>query len=283
MVVGLPELLRAARAQGRAVGAFACHGLTQAQGVLDAAEDHGAPVVLLVPPEAFAARRGEALVRALAGAAALAGVPACVQVDHVRDVAVAWAALEAGAHAVMVDGSRLRLAGNAALVSAVVRAARPRGAAVEAEVGGLAGSEDGVREDAELLTDPADAFALVSATGVDCLAVAIGTVHGDRTAYRGLDLDRLAAVRVALGDLPLALHGGSGVPEADLRAAVAGGIAKVNVNAELRRAHLAATSAGVAEAGPAGRLTPLVERTRDAAAGVAAAALERLAPRPAKV
>jgi fructose/tagatose bisphosphate aldolase len=136
-----------------------------------------------------------------------------------------------------------------ALTRTVVAAAHAAGVWVEAELGGVAGDEDAsTGAAAGELTDPEQAAEFAERTGVDALAVAVGNVHGFTPEPVRLDLDRLRAI-AAVCAAPLVLHGASGLPDEDLLGAVAAGVVKVNVNAELRRAHLRAFADGLAEAG----------------------------------
>jgi tagatose 1,6-diphosphate aldolase GatY/KbaY len=161
-----------------------------------------------------------------------------VQLDHVADRELIGEALAAGAGAVMADGSRLPLAENTELVRSV-RSNAPAGAGVEAELGHVAGGEDvAAAAAAGALTDPEEAAAFVVETEVDCLAVSIGNVHGTYARRPQLDWKRLERIHEAVGDMPLSLHGASGLPDEDVRRAISLGVCKVNVNTELRAAYL---------------------------------------------
>jgi tagatose 1,6-diphosphate aldolase GatY/KbaY len=170
----------------------------------------------------------------------------------------------------MFDGSAMPFEQNVALTRAVVERAHAAGAWVEAELGGVGGDEDSSSAEAEATarTDPTQAAEFVRRTGVDALAAAVGTVHGytDRPVH--VDVERLREIRDATG-VPLVLHGASGVGDDELRAAVAAGVAKVNVNAELRRAYLNALRAALAEDGDS--VAALQERAIAAMADAAAA------------
>jgi ketose-bisphosphate aldolase len=267
------ERLRAARAAGRALVGFSIYNLEQGVGVVRAAEAEGVPVLLQAGSSAFRYAGREPLAQLALGLAASAGVAVGVHLDHAIDPAEIEACLRAGYTSVMLDGSALPLEENARITSEVVRRAHDAGAWVEAELAGIAGDEDestGARADA--LTDPDVAAQFVAATGADALAVAVGNVHGIPTEPVALDLDRLARIaeRVAV---PLVLHGASGLPDADVQAAIALGVAKLNVNTELRRALRAALLATAADP-PAGDAVPaLLARAIDA---TEAAAREKL-------
>lgn len=238
-------MLEQARSAVRAAGAFTCYDSTQAAGVLDAAEDAGVAVILLVSPGSFRLRRGADCLAAIRTLADRSPVPACVQLDHVSDLDVVRSAFTAGAGAVMVDGSNLPREDNIALTRAAVELGRATGGEVECELGGIAGDEDVAQAIAAgALTDPAEAADFTRRTGAACLAVSIGNVHGHYHDAPALDFDRLAAVRAAT-PIALSLHGASGLPADQVRRALAGGVVKVNVNTELRGRYLAAVGAGL--------------------------------------
>ncbi|HET6507867.1 MAG TPA: class II fructose-bisphosphate aldolase [Baekduia sp.] len=266
MLASFLELLDDAASRGTAVGAFTCYDSTQAAGVLDAAEDAGTGVVLLVSPASFRARRGADLLTALVAQAAGAETAVCVQLDHVSDRATVEAAFAAGAGAVMVDGSHLPLAENVALTAACVEAGARRGAHVEGELGGIAGDEDvATAISAGALTDPRQAADFVRDARPACLAVSIGNVHGHYREPPRLDVDRLAAIRAATG-AHVSLHGASGLPSAELAAALAAGARKVNVNTELRTRYLATLDHGLAGWSGGANLGALTGAVRDATA-----------------
>jgi tagatose 1,6-diphosphate aldolase GatY/KbaY len=239
------EVLEEATAAGRAAGAFTCYDSTQAAGVLDAAEDAGVGVILLVSPGSFRVRRGADLLAAIRTLTDRSAAPACVQLDHVSDLDAVRSAFAAGAGAVMVDGSHLPREDNVALTRAAVELGRAGGGEVECELGGIAGDEDVAEAIAAgALTDPAEAAQFARRTGAACLAVSIGNVHGHYRDAPALDFERLAAVRAAT-PIALSLHGASGLPAAQVRRALGEGVVKVNVNTELRGRYLAAVGAGL--------------------------------------
>jgi ketose-bisphosphate aldolase len=188
----------------------------------------------------------EVLVGALRGACEVSRARVCVQADHVHDLETVELACELGVQAVMADFSPLGLEANITFTREAVAIAREFGVAVEGELGRLAGGVDAdAPQGAEALTDPGAAAEFVARTGVDCLAVALGNVHGALLpAPRALDWDRLTEIRRAV-DVPLALHGGTGLSGDVVREAIRLGIGKVNVNTALRRAYLDATEAGL--------------------------------------
>lgn len=235
MIAPFAEILERERSAGRAVGAFTCYELATASGVLHAADAADVAVILLVSNASFTNRDGPLLAAGLIAAATQSPAVACVQLDHVCDLQTIESAVGLGVGAVMADGSRLPLEDNAHFVSEAVRIASSTGAGVEAELGHIEGGEDiAVATKAGALTEPDEAVWFVERCRPDCLAVSIGNVHGEYAHPPLLDWERLAEVHTCV-PVPLSLHGASGLPRSDLANAVSRGIAKVNVNAELRR------------------------------------------------
>ncbi|MFI6980380.1 ketose-bisphosphate aldolase [Embleya sp. NPDC050154] len=234
-------LTDAARADGVGVAAFNVITLEHAEAVLIAAEEAGLPVVVAISENAVKFRRGRlgpfaAACRALAEEAA---VPVALHLDHVESVDLLTATEGTGISSVMFDASRLAYAENVAATSDAVAWAHDRGISLEAELGEVGGKPGHPALDAHApgaRTDPDEAAAYVRATGVDALAVAVGSSHAmlDRTAT--LDHDLIARLRAAV-DVPLVLHGSSGVPDAELRRAVGAGMTKINVGTALNIAY----------------------------------------------
>ena len=226
------EVLRAARAGGYAVPAFNVFNLEMLQAAYRAAEAERSPVIVQVSPRSVAyAGLGPlaALARALAQPLT---VPVVLHLDHGPGLVECQAALEAGFTSVMYDGADLPYAENVRLTRQVVAAAHANHAAAEAELGqvGHAGDDQLPAH----LTDPEEAARFVAETGVDALAVAIGTVHGMTETGAVIDIDRIAAL-ARQTDAALVMHGSSGVDDETLRRAVAAGIRKVNLSTALQR------------------------------------------------
>lgn len=273
MIAPFGFLLDAARTAGRAVGAFTVYDLGAATAVLRAAEARGVGVILIISPQAFAAPAGAALVAALRVLATASDVPVAIQLDHVSDLDAMARALDCGVTALMADGSKLPYEENVALVHAAVALARPHGAEVEAELGRIEGDEElALAAEAGALTDPAQAADYLDRSGADCLAVSIGNVHGTYSRPPELDWPRLEAVAAAV-DRPLALHGASGLPDADLQAAIRRGVVKVNVNTELRQRWFATVAARAETLGQRSELLALQGELADALAEVVDAKL----------
>lgn len=240
MRVPLLELTHAAQRGGYALGAFNVYNLEGATAVVRAAEAENTPAILQIHPTALK-RAGKSLIALCDQAASDARVPMAVHLDHCDSADLIMEALDCGLKSIMVDGSHLPFAQNTGFTAEMARHVHGAGAAVEAELGRISGSEDGltVSELEARYTDPLEARSFIETTGADLLAVCIGNVHG---TYRGevrLDFERLAAIRAAV-DVPLVLHGTSGVPDALVRRAIELGVVKFNVNTEIRAAFVAA-------------------------------------------
>lgn len=276
MLTSFREILEERRGARAAVGAFTCYDVTTAIGVVRAAEARGDPVLLLLAEASFRSPSGRLLLPALLAVANAARIPACVQLDHVDDRELIDAALTAGAGAVMADGSKLPAADNASFVAAI--RARAGGAGVEAELGHVEGGEDvATATEAGSLTDPDEAVWFVAATGCDCLAVSIGNVHGRYARAPELDWERLREIHDRV-DVPLSLHGASGIDDADVARAIALGVCKVNVNTELRERYVAQLEVGLPAAREGLGLLDLEAGVVDAVADVVAAKLSMLCP-----
>jgi tagatose 1,6-diphosphate aldolase GatY/KbaY len=230
------QMLRRAWAQRCALVGFSIYNLEQGLGVVRAAEAEGVPVLLQAGSSAFRYAGREPLARLAQGLAQTASVPVGIHLDHATELSEIDACLRLGYTSVMFDGSALALDENVRVTCEVVTRAHRAGAWVEAELAGIAGDEDeSAGAEAGALTDPQLAAEFVAATGVDALAVAVGNVHGMPAEPASLDLELLGRIADAVA-VPLVLHGASGVPEGDVAAAIALGVAKLNVNTELRRA-----------------------------------------------
>jgi fructose-bisphosphate aldolase class II/tagatose 1,6-diphosphate aldolase GatY/KbaY len=275
------DALKEAAAAGHALPGFVAYNLETVQGLTAAAEAAGLPVLIQAGSSPFKHAGRETLMRLALNTAARSAAPLGVHLDHSHDLDEITACLEAGYTSVMVDGSHLPFAENIALTKEAVRRGRAHGAWVEAELGALPGDED-VSTDAVAssgaMTDPAQAGEFVAATGVDALAVAVGNVHGFTKEPVRLDLDRLAAIHETV-PVPLVLHGASGLPVEALHGALARGVAKVNVNAELRRAYLEAVRATLPSALPGSDVVSLWAAGRDAVRDAALDVIGRLTPR----
>jgi tagatose 1,6-diphosphate aldolase GatY/KbaY len=243
-------MLMDASQQGRAIGAFNVYNLEGIRAVVQAAEALGAPTMLQIHPAAL--QYGAAsLIAACLAAATTSSQPVAVHLDHSSALADIRRALALGVTSIMADGSHLPYHENVAFIQQVVALAKPHGIPVEGELGRLSGSEDGLHVAAyqERLTNPQQAAAFVQETGIDSLAVCIGNVHGTYQRPPQLDFARLKAIRAAV-DIPLVLHGASGLPSAQITSSIQHGICKFNVNTELRQAYLKALHASISQPAP---------------------------------
>lgn len=231
------ELLNRAREGGYAVGAFSAHNAETIQGILWAAEEMESPVMIQVGQKAIPYMGLRNMRRMIASFAKETRVPVCIHLDHGRSFEQAVEAVQASFQSVMYDGSHYPLDENIARTRRVVEVAHAVGISVEGEVGRIAGTEDlmTVEEKDAFITDVEEAVRFVRETGVDYLAVSIGTAHGFYKSEPELRFDRLREIAGRI-PLPIVLHGGSGVPDEMVRKAISLGIGKVNVDAELRAA-----------------------------------------------
>lgn len=238
MLTSTIELLNAAQAGGYAVGAFNIYNLEGVRAVVAAAEAERSPAMLQILPGALK-HGGVPLIALCLAAARQATIPMAVHLDHSSTSDDIQVALAAGLVSIMADGSHLPYAENLSFTQQMSALVHAQGGVVEAELGRLTGTEDGltIPEYEARLTDPDQAAAFVAHTRVDALAVCIGNVHGHYRGEPRLDFDRLAAIRQAVST-PLVLHGASGLPEAMIRRAIELGVCKFNVNTELRAAYL---------------------------------------------
>lgn len=229
------ELLLRAQRCGYAIGAFNAENMEMVQAIVEAAGELNAPVILQTTPSTIVYGDVD-MFRAMANAAAeKVPVPVVLHLDHGKSLEMCKSAMEAQYTSVMIDGSTLPFEENISLSRKVVDIAQPKGIPVEAELGTIGGKEDAheVSDKNALYTAPDKAKEFVDHTGIQSLAVAIGTAHGFYRLKPKLDFDRLQAIRKAV-DVPLVLHGASGVPDESVRQAIKLGICKVNFATELR-------------------------------------------------
>lgn len=244
----LSQVLQPARASGFAVGAFNASNLEFVQGIVAAAVAERAPVIIQASQGAIRHAGLPFITELIRTAARTVPVPVVMHLDHGRDLDLVRECLRAGFTSVMFDGSALPFEENVRLTAEAVRLARPSGASVEGELGRVpqASKAPTPEEVAALMTDPGEAARFAAETGVDALAVAVGSVHQMGTQDAALDIPRLQAIGARV-DLPLVLHGSSGVSEGSLREGVRAGLAKVNfatvLNVAFKRGFLEAAGA----------------------------------------
>jgi fructose-bisphosphate aldolase class II len=232
------EIIGPARAAGRGVGAFNVIGIEHAEAIVAGAEAAGAPVVLQISQNCVAYHGAlEPIARACLAIARSAAVPAAVHLDHATSVELVHVAAGLGLGSVMYDVSALPYAENVRATADLARWGQDRGLWVEAELGEI-GGKNGVHSPLAR-TRPAEAARYVAATGVDGLAVAVGSSHAMLTRDAVLDTALITRIHRAVS-VPLVLHGSSGVPDRDLAAAVRAGMTKINVATQLNKVFTAA-------------------------------------------
>lgn len=235
MLVTGKELLEHADKNGYAVGAFNVNNMEIVQAIIEAAEETQSPVILQASQGGLKYAGVEYIAALGKLAAENASVPVAVHLDHGTDFTQIMQCIRHGFTSVMIDGSQFDLDENIAVTKKVVEVARAVGVSVEAELGKIGGTEDDIVVDHKdaLHTDPDEAVKFVKETDVDFLAIAIGTAHGKYKGEPEIDFDRLKEIRSKV-DVPLVLHGSSGVAYEDLKKAIEMGISKVNIDTDVR-------------------------------------------------
>lgn len=229
------EMLKRAQAGGYAVPAFNIHNLETVQVIVETASEMGSPVILAGTPGTYSYAGTDYLVSICKEAAHKHSTPLVLHLDHHEEYSDIKTKVEQGIRSVMIDGSHYAFEENIQIVKNVVNYCNRYDASVEAELGRLGGQEDDliVASADALMTDPSSAAEFVRSTGIDSLAVAIGTAHGMYKAEPKLDFERLKKIRDVV-DIPLVLHGASGVPDEAVRRCIELGVCKVNVATELK-------------------------------------------------
>lgn len=260
-LVSTKEMFEKAYKGGYAIGAFNVNNMEIVQGIVDAAKEEQSPLILQVSAGARKYAKHIYLIKLVEAALADTDLPIALHLDHGDTFELCKDCIDGGFTSVMIDGSKYDFKENVALTKKVVEYAHAHGVVVEAELGRLAGVEDDVNVSANdaIFTDPEQAAEFVHLTGVDSLAIAIGTSHG-AYKFKGtpyLDFDRLEKVGKLLPDFPIVLHGASsvlpefvkkcnefggdipgaqGVPEEMLRKAASMAVCKINIDTDLRLA-----------------------------------------------
>ena len=233
MLVTSKELLLDAQKNGYAVGAFNVENMEMVQAVIAAAEELRSPVIMQTTPSTLKYADADLFYANVACVAKKASVPVVMHLDHGSSFELAMKAFRAGYTSIMIDGSHSVFEENIAITKSVVDACHPGNVPVEAELGKVGGKEDDLDGGNGGYTDPSEAAEFVERTGVDFLAVAIGTAHGVYKGIPKLDLERLSEIR-NLVSIPLVLHGTSGVPDETVKECIKRGICKVNYATDLR-------------------------------------------------
>ena len=230
MLVNLKEIISMAEEGGYCIPAFNVYNTETIMGVVAAAEEAKAPVIIQVYPRLINQEVGFYLAPAIVAAAQRASVPICFHLDHGPDESSAQKILRWGATGIMYDGSVHPLEENIAVTKHIVDICNAVNVGVEGELGHIGSVNDDAMEE---FTDPDEAARFVEATGVTCLAVLIGNAHGHYKKPPKLDIERVKAIRKATNNIPLVLHGGSGIPDDQVKAAIEAGIRKMNIGTDV--------------------------------------------------
>ncbi|RDU37468.1 fructose-bisphosphate aldolase [Neobacillus piezotolerans] len=233
-LVSMTEMLNKAKAEGYAVGQFNLNNLEFTQAILLAAQEEKSPVILGVSEGAGRYMGGfKTVVKMVEGLMEDYNitVPVAIHLDHGSSFDKCKAAIDAGFTSVMIDASHHPFEENIEITSKVVEYAHSKGVSVEAELGTVGGQEDDVVADGVIYADPKECEELVKRTGIDCLAPALGSVHGPYKGEPNLGFKEMEEIGNITG-LPLVLHGGTGIPTKDIQKSISLGTAKINVNTE---------------------------------------------------
>ncbi|WP_425449567.1 tagatose bisphosphate family class II aldolase [Dethiothermospora halolimnae] len=235
MIVSTENMLIDAKNRGYAVPAFNIHNLETIQVVLEAAKELKSPVILAATPSTVKYAEPEYLVAIGNAASKKYNIPIALHLDHFRQVDLIKKYIDIGFSSAMIDASHEEFEENINKTKEIVKFAHKKGVTVEAELGKLGGKEDNVivSEKDSMFTNPKDAVEFVKRTNIDSLAVAIGTAHGLYKTEPKLDFERLENIN-SIVDIPLVLHGASGVPNDSIRKSIKLGICKVNIATELK-------------------------------------------------
>lgn len=246
MLVNLNDVLPKAQKEHYAVGLFNTTDTDMLEGVIAAAEEMRAPVIIGTAEVLLPYGELKLIAPSIIEAAKRATVPVVVHYDHGLTFDRCIEALKLGFSSIMFDGSANDEAENLKQTAEMVKIAHSMGVSVEGEIGHVGQAASGDGNDSDMYTTPEEAVNFVNATGVDALAIAIGTAHGAYKTKPKLDIGRLSKIRAAL-DTPLVLHGGSGLSDDDFRNTVKNGIAKVNIFTDLCNAGEKAMRQGLDE------------------------------------
>lgn len=243
MLVNLQQIIDMAEAGGYCIPAFNFYNAETVMGIIDAAEELKAPVILQIYPRLINQQVGYYVSPAALAAAAKATVPVCLHLDHAAGKDEVYKCLRWGYTGIMQDGSALPFEENVALTRSAVEMCAVLGVGVEGEIGHIGSAANDTMGE---FTDPAEAKAFVEKTGVCCLAVLVGNAHGHYRKEPKLDIQRIKDIRKACG-VPLVLHGGSGIPDEQVKAAIAAGIRKMNIGTDVCCAFAEGTQAALAD------------------------------------
>lgn len=246
-LVNTKQIFKKAQEGQYAVGAFNVENMEMVMAVISAAEEMNAPVIMQTTPSTVEYAGLDYFIENVKVAASRSNVPVAIHLDHGSSFELASKAFRIGYTSIMIDGSHGDFESNIEVSKLVADMCKASDVSVEAELGKVGGKEDDLDGgDGGLYTDPLEAKEFVERTGVDSLAIAIGTAHGMYKGDPKLDLDRLSAIREVVS-IPLVLHGGSGIPDSKVQEAIRRGICKVNYATELRIAYTSGVTKYLAE------------------------------------
>jgi len=230
MLVSLKEVIDLAEKGNFAIPAFNVYNTETIMGVIKAAEEERAPIIIQVYPRLMNEEVGYYISPAIVAAARKATVPVCFHLDHGANEKEVQKALRWGATGIMYDGSVHSFDENVENTKHIIEICNSIGVTVEGELGHVGSVNDDAMDE---FTDPEEAAEFVKKTGVTCLAVFIGNAHGHYKKTPKLDIERVKAIREATGGIPLVLHGGSGIPDDQVKAAIRAGIRKMNIGTDV--------------------------------------------------
>lgn len=230
MLVSLQKIIGMAEQGGYCIPAFNVYNTETIMGVVEAAEESKAPVIIQVYPRLINEQVGFYIAPAVIAAAQRSSVPICFHLDHGPTESEVIKILRWGATGIMIDGSVHDFEKNVELTKHIVDICSAIDVGVEGELGHVGSVNDDAMEE---YTDPAEAGEFVKRTGVTCLAVLIGNAHGHYKKTPCLDIERVKAIRKATNNTPLVLHGGSGIPDDQVKAAIKAGIRKMNIGTDV--------------------------------------------------
>lgn len=243
MYKNLIEMFKENEGKG-AVGAFNLHCFEMLPAMIHAAEKLNVPIIIQTSLGTAEYIGFEPLIAATKALAEKSTVSVALHMDHCKDMDALKRAIDCGYSSVMYDGSALPLEENIKNTKEIVAYAHARGVSVEGEVGSIGGAEDGVvvEKDQAMYTKPEDALHFTSETGVDALAVSIGTTHGQYKSKAKINYELLNELKAKLGTTGLVLHGGTGVSDEDMKRCVREGMKKINVGTELNKSYIEVVS-----------------------------------------
>ena len=230
MLISFDKILSIADNGGFAIPAFNVYNMETVMGIIDAADELRAPVILQCYSRLMSNDEGYYLAPIVLAAAARASVPVCFHLDHGAGELPVMRAIRFGATGIMIDASTEPIDKNIAITSKIVELCGHNGIQVEGELGHIGSANDETMSES---TETADAVRFANETGVRALAIAVGTAHGHYKKAPKLDIERIGEIHTALPEVSLVLHGGSGIPDEQIRAAIAAGIRKINFGTDV--------------------------------------------------